>query len=105
MRRFTATEIIGFLGFVLLTGLWYLIHQKFGQTEGVRVWGIGLLLVSVIFTLRAEIPIHVNGRAVAILSGWRKACVLVPTYTIGGLTTVFPHAVACGVSMKGYVCT
>jgi hypothetical protein len=104
MQRPTGGRILSFLAFVVLAGLWLMVHDIFGQTEGFRAWGVGLLIVSVVFTLRSSIPVHFGHREVNVLTGWRKAYVLVPAYCLGGLISVFPHAVACAISLKGYAC-
>ncbi len=96
--------ILEFMAFVCLAVIWQAVHQMFGQAEGFRMWGIGLLVVSVALTFRASIPVHFGRRQVGELVGWRRAYVLLPAYIIGGLVTLFPHQVACTISLKGYVC-
>lgn len=97
-------RVLRFLAFVALVALAYFIQDRFGQTEGVRFWGIGLLVTSLVFTFLPRIPVFMGNRELAPLEGWRKAYVLAPAYAIAILVTAFPHQVACAVHLKGYVC-
>ena len=105
MQRSTRRQLFGFAAFVAVAILWTIVHERYGQTEGFRMWGIGLLVISVMLSFRKEIPVHLGSREVALLSGWRKAYGLVPAYSIGILVSLFPHAVACSVHLKGYQCS
>lgn len=104
MPRITGAHVFGFLGFVVLAGLWAMVDRVFGQREAFRFWGIGLLAVSVVFTFIRSIPVTLGSKELAPLEGWRKAYVLVPTYAISIVVIVFPHEVACAVNLKGYIC-
>jgi hypothetical protein len=97
-------KILGFVAFLLLAGAWAMVHELFGQTAGFRVWGIALLLTSVIFTVRRNIPVTLGRTKITPLEGWRKAYVLVPTYCIGAAVALWPHQVACTVNLRGYLC-
>ena len=98
-------QVLGLVGFVLLVLAAHFIHTRFGQTESLRFWGIGLLVTSIVFTFLPRIPVFIGYRELAPLEGWRKAYVLVPSYVIAILVTAFPHHVACAVHLKGSVCS
>ena len=104
MPRPTGAQVLSFLGFLALAGTWTMVHQVFGQREGFRFWGIALLVTSVIFTLRKQIPVTLGNRELAPLEGRRKAYVLVPCYCVAVAVSFFPHEVACSVNLRGYVC-
>lgn len=97
-------QLFGLAVFIAFAAAWYWVHERFGQTAGLRVWGIALLVVSVVFTIKESIPLSVGATELEPLTGWRKSFVLLPTYLIGLLVAVFPHSSACAVSLKGYVC-
>ncbi len=103
-NKLASARILGFAGFAALALVWHLVHRFFGQTEGFRIWGIGLLVVSVVFTIRKEISLSIGHRELSPLTGLNKGLVLLPTYAIGTLVTLYPHQVACTVNLKGYVC-
>ena len=104
MPRSTGAQVLGFLGFVVLAGTSAMIYSAFGQQEGLRFWGICLVLTSIVFTFMKRIPVSVGRKALRPLEGWRKAYVLVPCYAIGLAVTSFPHEVACAVNLRGYGC-
>jgi hypothetical protein len=104
MPRITGAQVLGFLGFIVLVVVWTMVDAIFGQREAFRVWGFGLLLMSVVFTVLRRIPVTLGNKEIAPLEGWRKAYVLVPTYAIGICVSLFPHEVACAVNLKGYIC-
>jgi hypothetical protein len=97
-------KLLGFVGFLLLAGLWTMVHNLFGQTEGFRFWGLGLLVVSVVFTVQRTIPVTLGNKELRPLEGWRKAYVLGPTYLIGVAVSLWPHEIACAINVRGYVC-
>jgi hypothetical protein len=104
MPRITGAHVLGFLGFLALAGVWAMVDRMFGQREAFRLWGIGLLIVSVVFTIMRRIPVSLGSKDLEPLEGWHKAYVLVPTYAIGLGVCLFPHEVACAVNLKGYIC-
>jgi hypothetical protein len=104
MPRITGAHVLGLLGFIALAGVWTMVDRIFGQREAFRLWGIGLLLASVVFTRMRRIPVSFGNKELQPLEGWRKAYVLGPTYTIGIGISLFPHEVACAVNLKGYIC-
>ena len=104
MPRITGAQVLGFVGFVVMAVGWIIVDRLFGQREAFRLWGIALLVVSVVFTFMRRIPLTLGNRQVEPLEGWRKAYVLVPTYAIGVCVTLFPHEIACAVNLRGYIC-
>ncbi|WP_428506926.1 hypothetical protein [Roseateles sp.] len=104
MPRITGGQVLSFLGFLVLVGVWTIIDRVFGQREAFRFWGLMLLVTSLAFTFMKRIPVTVGNTELKPLEGWRKAYVLIPTYAIGLAVTTFPHEVACAVHLKGYVC-
>ena len=104
MPRITGSQVLGFVWFLVLAGSWIIVDRMFGQREAFRLWGIGLLVVSVVFTFMRRIPVRLGNRQLEPLEGWRKAYVLAPTYAIGICVTLFPHEVACAMNLKGYLC-
>ncbi|MCZ8072778.1 MAG: hypothetical protein O9341_01480 [Paucibacter sp.] len=104
MPRITGGQVLSFLGFLVLVGVWTIIDRVFGQREAFRFWGLMLLVTSLAFTFMKRIPVTVGNTELKPLEGWRKAYVLIPTYAIGLAVTAFPHEVACAVNLKGYVC-
>lgn len=104
MKRLSGGAILGFVAFVCFAGIWQTVHHFFGQTEALRVWGIGLLVVALVLSLRQSIPLQVGNRKPTQLSGWHKMIVVLPALAIGGLVSFYPHQVACSISLKNYVC-
>lgn len=104
MPRVTGAHVLSFLGFLVLVGIWTMVDRLFGQREAFRLWGIALVVVSVVFTFMRRIPVTIGNTELKPLEGWRKAYVLVPTYAIGMVVAFFPHEVACAVNLKGYIC-
>jgi Ca2+/H+ antiporter len=104
MQLPSGSKILGFVGFALLAGTWAIVHDLFGQTAGFRFWGLALLATSLVFTLRRTIPVSLGNTELSPLEGWRKTYVLVPMYAIGLAVSLWPHQVACAVSLRGYVC-
>jgi hypothetical protein len=104
MFRITRAQVLSLLGFVVLCGVWTMIDRVYGQREAFRFWGVTLVAVSVVLTFMRRIPITVGNTELKPLEGWRKAYVLVPSYAIGVAVSLFPHEIACGVNLRGYVC-
>lgn len=104
MKRLSTGQILGVIAFVCIAAIWQFVHLRFGQTEGFRVWGIGLLVVALVLSFMQNIPVHIGNREVSQLVGWRKAFVVLPAAAIGSLVSFYPHQVACSISLKGYVC-
>lgn len=100
----TGGKILGLAAMAILVFVWYMVGHYFGQTEAFRVWGLALLLYSVGSSFRKSIPVSLGDREIEPLEGWRRAYVLVPTFALGALVSVFPHEVACSINLKGYVC-
>lgn len=98
-------KILGFVGFLLLAGVWTIVHEWFGQTAGFRFWGLALVVTSLVFTVRRTIPVTLGNTELTPLEGWRKAYVLIPTYLIGAAVSLWPHQVACAINLRGYVCS
>ena len=63
-----------------------------------------LLLISVGLTFAKRIPVYSGPKQLAVLEGWRKLCVLVPSYSIALSVCFFPHQIACAANLRGYVC-
>lgn len=96
---------VGVFGFVILAVCWAAVTHFFGQTEGVRVWGLGLLVASAYMACLERIPVGIRGLEPSLyLSGARKAFAILPTGIIGALVATFPHEVACMVNLRGYSC-
>jgi hypothetical protein len=104
MKRFTRGQVLAFFAFVCLIAIWQTVHHFFGQTEAFRVWGIGLLIVALVLSLRQSIPLHVGNRKPTQLAGWHKMIVVLPAIAIGCAVSFYPHQVACSISLRGYVC-
>ena len=104
MQRPSGAQVLGFVASALVAAVWYIVHDLFGQTAGFRFWGVMLLLTAVFLTLRRTIPFAIGSTDLAPLQGWHKAYVLIPAYCIAICVIVWPHQVACAVTLKGYVC-
>ena len=98
------SSIIGFIVFLLVALIWQLIYDIYGQSAGFRSWGIGLLVVSIIFTFKDNIPLFLGDKQTGELKGWRKSYVLIPSYLIGLLVAFYPNEVACTIALKNYAC-
>lgn len=101
----TRSRIFAFLALSAVAACWAAVDHWFGQTEAVRVWGIGLLLVTGIFSVRQFIPVYLGNRLVSELTGWRKCWVLLPALALGALVAFFPHEVACAINLRSYKCS
>jgi hypothetical protein len=104
MKASSRGTVVGFFGFFLLAGTSLVVHEWLGQTAGFRFWGLALLVTSIVFTARRTIPVTLGSTELTPLEGWRKAYVLVPTYSIGTVVSLWPHQVACAINLRGYVC-
>jgi len=97
-------------GLVLLLAIVIWLFEPDGantqQTAGVGLYGLAVLFIAFIFSLRREVSVHVRGGSeITSLSGHRKLYVLLPMIAIGSMLVLFPHDVACAVHLKGYVCS
>jgi len=77
---------------------------RYGDTEGFRVWGLAILVLSSFYLFVAEIPVAIGFRSLPPLRGWRKAYVIGPAFLIGLAVSLHPHQVACAIHLRGYVC-
>jgi hypothetical protein len=105
MKPLSRGTVLGFVAFVCLVAIWQTVHHLYGQTEGFRVWGVGLLIVALALSLKQSIPLHVGNREPTQLAGWHKMTVVLPTIVIGCAVSFYPHQVACSISLKNYVCS
>jgi hypothetical protein len=104
MRVPTRNLVLGVLAFVAVAAAWQYVFVRYGDTEGFRVWGLAILLVSFFYLFVAEIPVAIGSRSFPPLKGWRKADVIAPAFLIGLVVSLHPHEVACALYMRGYVC-
>jgi hypothetical protein len=98
-------KLLGWAASLLLAVAWYIVHETLGQTASFRFWGAALLIAAVVLTCWKTIPVTLGNTEITPLEGWRKAYVLVPAYGIALAVVIWPHAVACAVNLRGYVCS
>jgi hypothetical protein len=71
-----------------------LFQATSGEVAVARLWGFGILGISLILLVRTRIPVYAGRRRVGTLIGWRKVYVLAPAFAIGLAVAAFPeHAV------------
>ncbi|MFS2036680.1 hypothetical protein ACEN8I_21850 [Polaromonas sp. CT11-55] len=83
--------------------LWVVVVWRFGQVEGIRFAGIGVLLIWLEMVTASRLFLRSEGREIAVLRGWMKFLVVLPLLAAGLLVVIYPHEAACigGISLKG----
>jgi len=104
MQRSGFSQVLGLLIFVAALVLVFWGRGREGDVEAFRISGVVFLLVSVGLTFAKRIPVYAGPKLVGALEGWRKAYVLLPSYTIAAAICVFPLQVACALSFRGFIC-
>jgi hypothetical protein len=91
MQRRTRITLWGLGAFAVVVALALVLQSAHGDAAVARLWGFGILGLSLVFLVRARIPVFIGRKRAGTLVGWRKAYVLVPAFALGLAVAAFPE--------------
>ncbi|MGF1833529.1 hypothetical protein [Photobacterium sanguinicancri] len=81
------------------------VNNHFGNVEGFRFWGVGLLALSIFLLFKEKVELVMGGKKLGVsFEGAEKLLIVLPILITAIAILLKPYDVACIVHVKSFVC-